>query len=90
MIVKCKTLQKEIEIGKHKAIMWELLKHDIPVASSCRGNGACKWCKIQIIHGEKNLSEKTSHEINAKLPENERLACQCRAIDSIEIDTTYW
>jgi ferredoxin len=90
MIIKCKSLKKEIEIGKHNALMWALLQHEIPVASSCRGNGACKWCKINILSGNDYLSEKTIYETNANLDENQRLACQCISTGDIEIDTTYW
>lgn len=90
MIIKCKSLKKDIEIGRHKALMWALLQNDIPVASSCRGNGACKWCKIEIISGAEYLSEKTIHEKSLDLKENQRLACQCIASGTIEINATYW
>ena len=90
MIIKCKSLKKEIEIRKHKAIIWPLIQHNIPIASSCKGYGACKWCKITIISGNEYLSELTTHEKDAKLDEDQRLACQCRASGNIEIDASYW
>jgi len=70
--------------------MFALKEHDIPIASSCRGYGACKWCKIRILKGIEHLSKKSTHEKNTELAENERLSCQCKTHGDITIDTSYW
>ena len=90
MIIKCKSLDKSVELEDGSALLFGLLDHDIPIAASCRGAGACKWCKIKIISADGELPELTEPEKKAGLGENERLACQCRPTINIEIDTTYW
>ncbi|MFH0875690.1 MAG: 2Fe-2S iron-sulfur cluster-binding protein [archaeon] len=39
--------------------------------------GVCGLCKIEIISGMENLSEKTQEENDYELINQERLACQC-------------
>ena len=74
--------------------MQELLAQQIPVASSCNGDGICCKCKIQILSGTENLTPITKieerHRQDGKLGTLERLACQCTALGDIEISTTYW
>lgn len=40
--------------------------------------GICGTCKIEVIEGMENLSEKSEQEKLMNLEENIRLACQCR------------
>ncbi|MCB9359141.1 (2Fe-2S)-binding protein [Candidatus Woesearchaeota archaeon] len=39
--------------------------------------GVCGSCRIKVIEGAENLSEKTSEEDQLCEADNERLACQC-------------
>jgi len=75
-------------------LMNSLRQNDVPVASSCHGEGVCSKCRIQIIKGNENLSPKT--EFEQKLSErnnlkpDERISCQTQVLDDITIATGYW
>ena len=86
----CEKLNKSIDSKPYQNLLITLQEADLPIASSCRGAGACKWCKVQILEGESFLNDKTLHEEKASLAENERLACQCVPNSDIKITTTYW
>jgi 2Fe-2S ferredoxin len=87
----CNPLNKIIEINTvTENLLWTLRKYDIPIASSCAGEGVCEWCKIEVLAGESNLSKMTENEKKAKINEKERLACQCKVHGNIEIKTSYW
>ena len=83
-----------IQVEANANLMFSLLEHDIPVASSCHGEGVCSKCRIQIIEGADQLSpisdqEKFLSERN-KLKANERISCQVQVLGNITIDTGYW
>ena len=58
----CDKLNKSIELDQDKSLIQLLRDNDIPIASSCLGDGVCKWCKVQILAGEEFLSLKTESE----------------------------
>ena len=63
-------------------------KFNIPFG--CK-DGICGTCRIKVVEGNENLSEKNEHEKDM-FPEdpNERLACQCILKSGIvKIDTSY-
>jgi len=70
-----------------------LLKNQIPVASSCKGDGICGKCKMYIL-SPKDLPDPEPLEIrtlqNAKAQTGERLSCQVRCQRSLEVRTDYW
>lgn len=74
--------------------MQALLEHEIPVASSCRGDGVCAKCRVRIVEGAKNLSPETEIEAMRRdqfdFDRDERLACQAEVLGDIEVDTSYW
>ena len=41
-------------------------------------DGICGTCMIDVVKGEKNLSELTQPEKDLERDEKHRLACQCR------------
>ena len=56
---------------------------------SCGGKGRCTTCKFEVVKGKKNLSthsivEERFLSLNL-INENERLACQAKALGDIEI-----
>lgn len=75
-------------------LMQVLLKAEIPVASSCHGDGICAKCRIQIIRGSANLSAPNETETFLKqkftLAKDLRISCQTRVHGDIEIDASYW
>lgn len=74
--------------------MQALLAHEIPVASSCRGDGVCAKCRIRVVEGAKNLSAETEIESMRRdqfdIPHEERLSCQVTVLGDIKIDASYW
>lgn len=89
---------KPIEVNSEEShsltLMDLLLKAQFPVASSCKGDGICSKCRIQIINGNENLSLETELETRTKaknqVPQGERLSCQTYIKGNIVIDTLYW
>ncbi len=84
----------EIEVAVGANLMEALLKGNVPVASSCGGEGVCTKCLIKIIDGKDNLSspnetEKDLREIH-DIARNERVSCQTQVLGDIKVDTTYW
>jgi len=78
--------------------MQALLDHGLPVASSCRGDGVCAKCRIEIVspsaQDPKALSPETDLEKflreRHQLPSNVRISCQTHVLGDITVDTTYW
>lgn len=71
--------------------MASLSKAQIPIASSCGGEGVCAKCFVQILSGAENISPLTSIENkfdSASL--NYRLSCQAQVSGDVLLDTTYW
>lgn len=74
--------------------MKALLEAEIPVASSCDGDGVCAKCKITILAGQENLSLPNDTEIFLKeansLPEDSRISCQTEVLGDVIVDASYW
>ena len=83
-----------IEVPLNTNLMKALLQADLPVASSCDGDGVCAKCKIIIVEGAGNLSQENDTEIFLKesnnIPHQARISCQTEVLGDIVIDTTYW
>jgi len=64
------------------------------LASSCRGKGVCKACRVRIVSGAEHLSEPTQLERDAAreagLDPDERLACLARVLGPVAVTTSYW
>jgi 2Fe-2S ferredoxin len=85
---------KEIEVPADSNLMKALLANQVPVASSCHGDGVCGKCKVIVLHGESNLSlvNETEKLLIEKfnLKKNERISCQVSVLGDVEVDTGYW
>jgi 2Fe-2S ferredoxin len=83
-----------IDVQEGVNLMETLLASQVPVASSCHGDGVCCKCKIRIASGAENLSKETEIELFRReqhsIPQNERLSCQTLVLGTVTIDTTYW
>lgn len=84
-----------IAADNEQSLMKALIASDIPVASSCGGEGICGKCKVQVTMGLENLSTPTEIELKLvakyKAKTNERFSCQAKPIgDIIILDTPYW
>lgn len=75
-------------------LMQALLEAEIPVASSCNGDGVCGKCRLQITQGSQNLSQANDTELflreKYQLKADQRIACQTFVLDDVEIDAGYW
>ena len=83
-----------LTVGNGANLMQALLSAGLPVASSCRGDGVCGKCRIQIIKGDVSLSKESALELYLHdrhgLEPGERVSCQTLILGDITIDTTYW
>jgi len=66
----------------------------VPIATSCGGIGICTRCRITVLEGKEQLSERTMIERDQgrlnNFAENERLACQSCVEGDCTITTSYW
>lgn len=93
-----KTHLKPIEVAANEAqtlsLMALLLKSQLPVASSCKGDGICSKCRVRVLEGKENLNPESALESKMKqrnkVGDDERLSCQLHLTGDIVIDTTYW
>ena len=56
---------------------------------ACGGKGRCTTCKLIVVEGLDNFTPPSNFELKVRrlgaLKENERLACQCMALDDVTI-----
>ena len=84
----------EIEVPVGSNLMQALLDAGLPVASSCRGEGVCAKCRVEIVSGVRNLGPENElekflrerHSIEREI----RVSCQVTVLGDIVVDTTYW
>ena len=72
-------------------LMQFLLSHNIPVASSCRGDGICGKCCLKISGLTKpadNLEQQTLQR--NRLGSSWRLACQITTEQDLIVEANYW
>jgi 2Fe-2S ferredoxin len=83
-----------LQVPEGSNLMEKLLASQIPVASSCKGNGICGKCRIKIIDGADKLETPSDLEINTMQRNNvetgSRLSCQLSVTHDLKIDTDYW
>ena len=79
---------KKIEISSDETILTASIRKEIPHLSACGGVGKCSTCRINILSGLKNCSERTEHEIKLakrlNLPDTIRLACQTKVCGKVK------
>jgi len=85
---------QSIEAKRRDNLLRLLQSNGVPVGSACGGHGLCASCKVRVTQGEKNLSPPNDIEVELKdrnrIPDTERIACQCEVLGDIEITTSYW
>ena len=98
-IVKfAKKNRPDLQIAQGEILMKGLLAQQIPVASSCKGDGICGKCRMMISSGTEFVSPISELEKNLiqknKFSPGTRISCQVKILgidtDEIEIDTGYW
>jgi len=75
-------------------LMKALLEAEVPVASSCHGDGVCAKCRLKVTKGAENLSQPNETEVflldKFQLPADHRISCQTFVLGDIEVDAGYW
>ena len=83
-----------LEVATGANLMEELLRANLPVASSCHGDGVCGKCRVQVVQGAENLSKIAAVEElvrdRMKMAKDYRLSCQAAVLGDLRIDTAYW
>ena len=87
-------LNKTIAGNKIDTLFQILRANDIPVASSCLGDGVCGKCRLTVTAGSEFLSpvEPLEKKLSEKyqLSENQRISCQCSISGDVVVTSTYW
>jgi 2Fe-2S ferredoxin len=82
----------QVERGTN--LMQALLNAEVPVSSSCHGDGVCAKCRLEIIQGMSNLSEPNEIELDLKtrnkIAANFRISCQTNVLGDVVVDAAYW
>jgi len=76
-------------------LMQVLLSADVPVASSCHGDGVCPKCRVEVKEGLESLAPRNEAEEflaeRFELKNNVRISCQVQlGTEDLVLDTTYW
>jgi len=79
---------KEVIIKpQSRSILAALQDERVDWMHACGGKGRCTTCKLILVEGHDHVSEKTPAEVRyyqeGKLFDNERLACQTRALGDL-------
>ena len=96
MIIQLPQLNKSLSCKKGENLFRFLRAHQVPVASSCKGEGVCGKCVVQVVRGRENLSPPSQLENKLyekyELREDQRISCQSNVVGDgeIEIRTSYW
>jgi len=70
-----KTDSQEVTVNDGDSIM--NAAEELGVTFGCR-QGMCGTCKVEVLEGMENLSEKNDNENQSGLADNERLCCQAK------------
>lgn len=83
-----------VSVSEGENLMQALLEQDIPVASSCHGEGVCRKCVVTVVEGVQNLTPPTILELDLAernpIGTDQRISCQAQIIGDIKIDAGYW
>ncbi|HVK61066.1 MAG TPA: 2Fe-2S iron-sulfur cluster-binding protein [Bdellovibrionales bacterium] len=86
--------RQPLDVPEGTNLMKALLEGGLPVASSCRGDGVCAKCRIQIVSGKENLSPENDREkfLREKfsISRSERVSCQTEIRGDVTVTTSYW
>jgi len=105
-MIKVKFLRNshaEFQADTSKTLMKNLLDQNIPVASSCHGDGVCSKCRIKVVTDSQKILMPESDLENQlkeknKISKDHRISCLCffdqkqssQKDCEVIIDTSYW
>jgi ferredoxin, 2Fe-2S len=94
MKIELPQLNKTFDAPQGENVFHFLRAQQVAVASSCKGDGICGKCVVQVPKGLENLSPATDLELKLRekynLRADQRLTCQSRILGDVELRTTYW
>ncbi len=71
------------------SVLEDILNEGIDYMHACGGKGRCTSCLMIVIKGQEQLPPRNEHEermaLLRGLKDNERLACQTKALDHLTI-----
>lgn len=86
--------KKIIEVPAKTNLMNAIIQAELPIGSSCGGEGICAKCIVKVVKGIENISKPNPTEkkliAREKLEENIRISCQTKVLDDVSITTSYW
>lgn len=90
--VQGRSQNKTIEALPGENLMEVLLKNQIPVASSCRGEGVCSKCRLKILNQTKVKMDEKNLFFQKKfnLESNTILSCQWKVEEELTLTCSYW
>lgn len=94
----------DLDVESGANLMKALLAGGLPVASSCRGDGVCAKCRIEIVLAEqmtgpaaaRSAALSTEGETESflrerhSIPSNMRVSCQVAVLGDITVNASYW
>jgi ferredoxin, 2Fe-2S len=88
--IKIPQKNKIISVESGKNLMDALLEAELPVASSCHGQGVCSKCFAAVspiaAHTELELKTLEKNKLNL----SKRLCCQIFVTEDLIVETAYW
>ena len=79
-----------LEASQGMNLMDVLIHNGLPVASSCRGEGVCSKCYVQIEPNSTPLEFEQKTMIRNHVPDGCRLSCQVELTENVTVKTRYW
>lgn len=94
MTIRVPQLNKTLLCEEGENLFSALRSQNVPVASSCKGDGVCGKCVVTVSKGAAQLSPPTELEerlfVKYSYSGSQRISCQCTVLGDVEIQTTYW
>lgn len=81
-------LVQAIDVTANASLLAAIVRARLPIGRSCRGQGVCGACKVEIVEGADHLSPRVTAE--ASLLPSERLACLAHVRGPLMVRTPYW
>ncbi|HPR65429.1 MAG TPA: 2Fe-2S iron-sulfur cluster-binding protein [Thermoanaerobaculia bacterium] len=84
--VRFRSDKQEGEIPEGSTLLDAALQLGVILSHVCGGIGSCGTCRVRILNGQENLSEKVEEEEARDLAPDVRLACQSHLHGDVEAD----
>jgi ferredoxin, 2Fe-2S len=79
-----------LECAEGKNLMDLLIENQLPVASSCHGEGICSKCAMKVTPKGELTAEEFKVLSRNKHNLDFRLCCQYHITENITVESSYW